>query len=304
MSLGTSYRVWPRDGAPFSSHERVALRHDFHEHPLMQLPALAELAKRLMPTRQCRFITPGSRADTPFFHTAECPDGRAIDEVFRRIDEPGSWVALYNVETDPAYRGFLDEVAAQLRPLVEPEQRGMFNVGGFIFVSSPPSVTPFHIDRENNCWLQMRGRKTLSVWDARDRDVVRGADVDDFIVYAALENVTLKDGMLARANHYATSAGDGVYFPYTSPHMTRCDDGGVSVSIGVVFYTEHTWRRANVHACNLLLRKLGLAPRPPGGAPRWVDAAKFRLGRAFVWFQRRFRGYEPSVGLLLPRSKQ
>jgi hypothetical protein len=287
------YRVWPATPGSFSTHARSALRHSFDQHPLMQLPALAKLAEQLMPTQQCRFVKPGGTQSSRFDHDPTTHDGRQIDEVFRRIEEPGSWIALYNVETNPTYRGFLEEVMACARPLVEPEQPGIFNVGGFIFVSAPPSVTPFHIDRENNFWLQVKGRKTMTVFDHTDRELVAGVDVDRFIVHGDLERVRLADGMASRGRAYDVGPGDGVYFPSTSPHMTRTvpPGDGVSISIGVVFYTEATRAAAYVHASNLWLRKVGLDPSLPGRSAL-ADGVKSRLGRVLVAVDK-LRGYQP-----------
>lgn len=178
-----------------------------------QLPELARLARELRLTEQCRFMAPGGTQATPFFHRSRHPEGRDIDEVFRRIEESGSWVALYHVETHPAYKKFLDEVTDCFRPLIEREQSGIFNVGGFIFISAPPSVTPFHIDRENNFWLQIRGRKSLSVWRHSDREAITAADVDRFIVYGSLDNVRLKEGDIGRSCEFDAGPGEGVYFP-------------------------------------------------------------------------------------------
>jgi hypothetical protein len=102
---------------------------------------------------------------------------------------------------------------------------------------------------------------------------------------------------------FETRPGTGVYFPSTSPHATRTQvdpsnaADSVSISIGVVFYTQHTRRIANVHVANHYLRRLGLTPRHPGESA-WVDGLKHPLGRAIVWAQRRFRGYQPKPGLL------
>ena len=300
---GTSerFRVWVDEPTTFSTHRVQTIHHNFHLHPLMQLPELAKLAKDLSATRQCRFIKPGTQQASEFHHNPEDTEGRGIDEVFQRIEEPGSWVALYNVETHPVYREFLAEVTASVRPLVGPQQPGMFNVGGFIFISAPPSVTPFHIDRENNFWLQVHGRKVMNVWDNTDRHVVPAATVERFIMYAALDDVRLKDGFRERSHEFDVGPGDGVYFPSTSPHMTRSEPGwtrpgdGVSVSIGVVFYSDVTRRAANVHALNTLLRRFGLSPREPGQSV-WLDRLKFPLGRAVVWFNKAVRGFEPKVG--------
>jgi len=295
----------PAPGHNFSTYRVTPIRHDFDKHPLMALPKLAELAKRLTATKQCRFIVPGSRQDSKFDHTPESPDGRTVDEVFRRIDEPGSWVALYNVETDPEYAGFLREVTDAARPYIDAQQPGMYSVGGFIFISAPPSVTPFHIDRENNLWLQVAGRKIINVWDNTDRHVVPGELVDHFIVSGALDEVKLRDGFRERSHEFDVGPGDGVYFPSTSPHMTRTTSDwvksgdGISISIGVVFYTPHTHREANIHACNVWLRRLGIKPHGPGRGP-FIDTLKYYGGRVHVAVRRSLRGYNPKKGLEPP----
>lgn len=284
------------NSANFTTSRVQAIRHDFHRHPLLQLPELAKLAKVLHATKQCRFISPGIAQDAPFEHGDSDPAGRAIDEVFARMEEPGSWVALYNVESYPPYRALLEEITAGVRALVEREEPGMFNVGGFIFVSAPPSVTPFHIDRENNFWLQIRGRKVMNVWEPTDTLAVSEIDRENFVVNASLDKVRLKDGCKARSHEFDVGPGDGVYFPSTSPHMTRSDTSwvrpgdGVSISIGVVFYTDVTRRAARLHILNRILRRLGLTPSVPGARP-WIDAAKYPLACALVWYKKLFRGY-------------
>ena len=294
------YEIHPLDPQTFSTFRISELRHNFHQHPLMQLPQLARLANDLAKRDLCRFIKPESKQTSYFDHASKDHRGRDIAEVFARIEEPGSWVALYHVEEDPTYRVFLDEVIATVRPLVDREQPGTYMVHGFIFISAPPSVTPFHVDRENNFWLQVHGRKTLNVWDHRDRHVLPAAAVDHFIVYGG--GVTLDESLIPRSREFDVGPGQGVYWPSTSPHTTRTTTDwvvpgdGVSISIGVVFYTPHMRRMANIHAWNYFLRRLGVSPREPGGSP--FDSMKYSLGRALVWAKKTFRRYEPSAGLL------
>ena len=295
------YRVWVDNEAAFSTRRVSAIRHNFHEHPLMQLPQLAELAKALFPTKQCRFIKPGMTQASEFTHADTAHDGRDIDEVFRRIEEPGSWIALYDVQTHPPYRQFIDEVIATVRPLVEREEPGIFNAAGFIFVSAPPSVTPFHIDRENNFWLQIKGRKTMNVWDHTDRTTVAATAVEEFILRGSLQQVQLKEELRQRSHEFNTSPGDGVYFPSTSPHMTQSGTewtkpgDGVSVSIGVVFYTSVSRRHAYAHALNYVLRKLGVSPTEPGRS-EWLDRLKYPFARIAWWVLRHARDFPERNG--------
>lgn len=294
-----TYSVTPVDPVAFSTSRISPVRHTFGDHPLMQLDALRSLAKELYPTQQCRFVQPGTTVKAPFKHESADHSGRSIDQVFDRIEERGSWLALYNVETHPLYKRFLDEVSESYRYLVERDLSGVHSVGGFIFISSPPSITPFHIDREHNFWLQVRGRKLMSVWDHEDREVVPGKLVDHFIAYGDLAPVTLKDEYANRARVFDVRAGDGVYFPPTSPHMTRSDaswsvaEDGVSISIGTVFYTDQSRRDARIHAGNILLRQAGLSPSHPGTSALG-DSLKAPLGRAFIWAKKRLQGFTPN----------
>lgn len=296
----SGHRIWPEDEASFSMDKTCAIKHDFHQHPLMQLDELEKLANKLMPIGGCRFIKPGTTIKSGFQHDGTPPDGRELSEVFRRLEEPGSWIALYNVERDPAYAGFVQEALGTVKHLIERQEPGMFSPQAFIFISAPPSVTPFHIDRENNFWLQIRGHKTMSVWNADNRHVVSGPDVESFIVTNSLEKVKLNDAYRPFALERDFAPGDGVYFPSTAPHATTTDASwvkpgdGISISIGIVFYTSVTRRRANIHSANRVLRKLGMNPKFPGASP--FDGLKYALGRAVVTAKKRLRGIDPPTG--------
>jgi hypothetical protein len=176
----------------------------------------------------------------------------------------------------------------------------MYNAQGFIFISAPPSVTPFHIDRENNFWLQIRGRKVLTLWDHEDRLAVPQLGVEEFIVEHNLRHVRLDEAVAARGTRYDVGPGDGVYFPSTTPHMTRSDrdwctpGDGIAISIGVVFYTATTRRHARIHTCNAALRRVGLRPRHPGHSP--LDGFKATLGGAVVTAKKHLRGFVPPPG--------
>ena len=294
------HRIWAENEATFAMNKVCAIKHDFHQHPLMQLDELEKLANKLMPIGGCRFIKPGTTIKSDFHHEGTPPDGREISEVFRRLEEPGSWIALYNVEKDPAYARFVEQALGTVRHLIDREEPGMFSPQGFIFISAPPSVTPFHIDRENNFWLQIRGHKTMSVWNADNRNVVSARDVENFIIDRSLDKVKLNDAYRPFALERDFGPGDGVYFPSTAPHATTSDDSWVttgdkvSISIGIVFYTSVTRKHANIHALNRALRKIGIDPKFPGASP--FDALKYPLGRAMVKFKKAIGRFDPPTG--------
>lgn len=284
----------------FSLRKFARFHHTYDDHPLLQLDRLEQLAMKLVATEQCRFIAPGTKASSTFSHVKESVDGRSLADVFRQIETPGSWIALYDVETDAEYRDFLRDVVMNSAQ-VKASRETVTDVRGFIFISAPPSVTPFHIDRENNFWMQVRGRKTLTIWDREDRGTVPGKAVEDFIIWGSLDEVKLTDAALARGIAVDCGPGDGMYFPSTTPHMTSTHTGwvqpgdGVSISIGINFYTDATRRAAYVHSANRILRRLGLQPVGPD-ISAWRDAWKYALGRVVVAAMRSFRGYSPPPG--------
>ena len=283
-----SHFIEPVEPTNFDPGRSAPIQHDFHRHPLLQIDALGELARRLMPLGQCRFIRPGMRLDSAFDHSSAPADGRTLDDVLRRIEEPGSWLALYDAQVDPLYRGVLDEVQAHIERLVAPSQR-VRDVRSFLFLSAPPSVTPFHIDRENNFWLQIRGHKTLTLWDHRDRSTVSAQAVEDFILHSKLQGVQLRQELLERGARFECGPGEGVYFPSTTPHMTESrpewnHGDTLSISVGMVFYTNVTRRHSWAYMLNPTLRALGLDPRPPGESAM-RDRLKGLFGRS-LWQMR------------------
>jgi hypothetical protein len=265
-----------------------AIRHNYHEHPLMQIDALAALAHRLMPLGKCRFVKPGMKLDSEFVHQDSPHERPDLDDFFAHIEEPGSWIALYDAQVDKTYADFLAEVRTGIQRLVAPTQQ-IEDVRAFIFISAPPSVTPFHIDRENNFWLQIRGRKALTVFDHRDRDLVAATDVEHFILTGALDNVRLRPELINKGKRFDCGPGDGVYFPSTTPHMTESQPDwpgadSLSISIGMVYYSNVTHRHARVHKMNRVLRAWGVTPQEPGNS-LGKDNIKGLFGRGLwpIW---------------------
>jgi len=278
-----THRVWADDPASFSTHKITPLHHNFHEHPLFQVPELVKLGMELAPLEQCRFMRPGLTVASVIAHDSRHPDGRSIEEFFQRAEEPGSSVAFYNIEVIPRYQALLLSVVNSMRSIIEREQPDIFRINGFVFFSAPPSVTPFHIDRENNVWLQLHGRKIMNVWDHRDRTIVPADGVEDFIVTHSLSKARFKEEFLPRSFEFDARPGEGLYFPSTSPHMTRsktdwtAPGDRLSISIGVTFYTSVTRKVARIHQVNRIMRKCGLSPSYPGKSPT-ADAVKASVG--------------------------
>ena len=49
-----------------------------------------------------------------------------------------------------------------------------------VLITSPGRVTPYHLDGEANLLMQIRGSKSVHIFDGNDRDVVPGDELERF----------------------------------------------------------------------------------------------------------------------------
>jgi hypothetical protein len=252
------------DLASYDPMRIMPVRHTLMGHPLLQLSSLLALAKRLEPTGGVRYHNGQATAATNFSTAPETHKAAlSVEETLRRIEDANAWMALHNVQNDPLYRSLVDEVLDCVRPMIEPKDPGMHHRAGWIFVTSPGAVTPYHMDHENNFILQVHGKKTINVWDPLDRDVVTERSLELFHAKHSRELVVYKEEFQPRAKVFHVEPGMGGYMPTTSPHWVKNGDG-VSITVSFTYYTNETRRRQLLHRGNYGLRSVGLKPEPVG----------------------------------------
>lgn len=249
------------------------VRHHLADHPLFALPRLIELSQTL-PESQVEY----NSGDVPISQDpSKTPrTGLSIEETLKRIEEHRSWLVLKNVERDPAYKALLDACLDEIQPLSEPLAPGMFRREGFIFVSSPGSTTPYHIDPEYNFLLQIRGTKFMSVFDREDRSVLSEQELEGYLS-GGHRNLTFKEEYQAKGTVFELPPGVGLHVPVTAPHWVKNGDA-VSISFSITFQTPENERRRTIYRVNAAMRKRGFHPVPFGQAA-WQDAVKFNAYR-------------------------
>jgi hypothetical protein len=258
--------------------------HHLCAHPLFALPSLMELAKRL-PGQNIEYNAGNIPMSVDPDKTPRT--GLSIDETIRRIAECKSWMVIKYVENDPAYRALLHQCLAEVRPYSELIVPGMELGQGFIFITSPNSVTPYHMDPEHNFLLQIRGSKTVKQFD---RSVVSEEEFERFYD-GAHRNLTYKEEYLAKAWTFDLQPGFGLHFPYTFPHWVQ-NGPEVSISFSITFRTPDLERLALVYHVNSFLRRSGMRPTPFGRSA-WKDTVKYQFARAWRRTKRMF-GMAPS----------
>jgi len=246
------------------------LTHRLAGHPLFTLEALIALAGRMRPIDVEQNI-----GDLPVgIDPAEVRhNGLSVADTIRSIEQNGSWMVLKFVEQDPAYRALLEDVLGEIRPLVAGRTGAMIKLEAFIFLSSPDAVTPFHFDPEHNILLQLGGRKTMTVFPAGDAEIAPGSQHEAFHL-GGHRNLPFRPAFEGKGRSLSIGPGEAIYVPVKAPHWVR-NGPEPSISFSVTWRSEWSYREADAHGFNHLLRRAGLDPAPPGRYPRQNRAKSF-----------------------------
>ena len=259
------------DAARFDPWRIQAVTHHLRSHPLLQFDALLELGQRLEARGSIRTHSDTAKAGTPFNSAPDMfPNEKSAQETLRSISDAKAWMSLLNVQGDDTYRELVEEVLEDIRPLVESRDPGMCYRAGWIFVTSPRTITPFHFDKEHNFILQIHGRKRIYVWDHTDTAVASDHARDLFHSSSERYLLRWRDEFRESAHVFDLEPGQGAYMPSTSPHMVENGDGP-SVTASFTYYTDATRRDALLHRAHARVRRFGLKPPPVGKRPR-LDA--------------------------------
>lgn len=268
------------DAETFRTHfnrKPFLFRHNLCDHPLFRLAKLAELARTLPPS-----IVEYNAGKIP----VSLPDqdktpytGLSAEETVRRIEECCSWMVLKRAEADSECLDVLNRCLDEIEPLSEPLEPGMCEREAAIFVTSPSSITPYHMDKEINFLLQIRGSKTISVFSASDREVLSEVELEKHFTGAAIHrNMVFHERYQERATVFELKAGYGIHIPTTDPHWIRNGDR-VSISFSNGFKTRASLQRGMIYNLNGRMRKMGLSPAPYG-KDALRDTMKLQVGRA------------------------
>lgn len=258
-----------------------AIKHMLAGHPLLSLPRIAQLASEL--PRDLIEYNSGAAAISQDPDKVKSVDLDPVD-VVKRIETAGAWMVLKRVEKSPEYRALLEDTLASVaraRGFKGVEDAGFSQIEGFLFVSSPNSTTPFHMDAEDNFFVQIHGEKVFAIYDNRDGAIADEAQVEHSITKH--RNVPYNDSFKPRGTEFHLSDGEGCYVPYLWPHWVKTA-GSYSISMAITWKTEDVKRQNDLHVFNSMLRGLNLPQAAPGKNPAWdgVKLAAFRAVRGTI----------------------
>ncbi len=241
-----------------------ALRHNLSSEPLLELSSIRELA-RVLETR------PGELyADIDVTRVEQRWDessrpGVPLASVIDELAASNAWIIIRHAELDPRYRILLERGMTEIREAGAGRlPQSLRKENAIIFVTSPKRISTYHIDRECNFILQIRGEKQIYIYDQKDREVLPEQELERF--WAVDNNAaTYKPQFQDRCQMFHLRPGDGVHVPVNAPHWVQNGDD-ISITLSLNFQFSDM-ERANKYRANYYLRKLGIEPAPPGQYP-------------------------------------
>lgn len=252
------------------------LDHGMAANKLLTLDALALLGSAL-PEASVEY-NPG---DLPVGIAPEdVPDnGLSIADTILNIASSASWAVLKNIEQVPEYEALLLSLLAEIQPVLEKKTGKMLRPQGFVFVSSPDAMTPYHFDPEHNILLQLRGEKTMTVFPAGD-GIYAPASAHEAYHTGGPRNLLWQDGFADKGQAFHLTPGKAIFVPVMAPHFVR-NGPEPSISLSITWRSDWSFAEADAHAFNHMLRGWGLKPAMPGRFPKQnrVKATGWRILR-------------------------
>lgn len=244
--LGETYPLQP-----------VPLAHQLGDHQLFTVEALRILARRMNPVDILSNV-----ADLPVEVKPEgvheiSPNAEAVID---SIGDACTWMVFRHVQNDPEYGALLSGIVEELTPIVGPRTGEMLAMKGFIFISSPGAVTPFHFDPEYNILMQLSGEKVMTVFPAYDESLV-SEDAHERVHTHGHVNVPWRDEMAAQGRAVTLKPGDALFVPFKAPHWVK-NGPEVSISLSITWQSEWSFAEADARMMNVTLRRWGRNPRP------------------------------------------
>jgi hypothetical protein len=265
--------------------------HKLMGHPALSLESLCRVLPRL-PPGQVMYATRRLATEDNFEKTfKQRPLDRSVAETIETIRESDSYIMVNSPQVDESFADIYQDLIHDVQALMWERGVGDKAISPklYLFIASPNSVTPFHIDRYSTFLMQFRGSKWVTVSDPWDERVVTSPDRENYVSYVStqLPWTPEKDGVSTR---YWFEPGQALHIPFVAGHHVHNGPDDVSISMSIIFNTPQTvdWRDAlnfNQRA-RKVLRRVGLGPGPVGVNPD-RDATKAKLWRTWAGW----RGY-------------
>lgn len=268
------------DRQPFKFH------HQLLGHPALSLDNLSRVLPTL-PAQQVMYSKGLIDVSADFESTfSKKPQDRSLEETIETIRSRDSYIMVRSPEAAPSFQDLYRALCAEVSNLMKARGVGNMPVGAqlYLFIASPNSITPFHIDRYSTFLMQFRGSKTVTVGQPWDDRVVSQPDREAYVVR---QNTKLpwspQTDQLCTAFEF--SPGEALHIPFVAGHHVKNGPEDVSISMSIIFNTRESIRWRDALSFNHVMRKqvqrMGMAPGKVGQSA-WQDGLKSRMWHSYL----------------------
>lgn len=276
------------DALKLMDKEAFKFHHTLLAHPSLSLENLATVLPRLKDrvVYSKDLLNLADDFEGTFKHSSK---EKSLEEVIETIRTGNSYIMVNGPEADESFKDLhrllLEDVETLMRQL------GVGNKAIdsklFLFIASPNSVTPFHIDRYSTFLMQFRGTKQVSVFPQWNENAVSSVNREAYIAYANTK-LPFNEEIDKLGEVFDFSPGEAIHIPFISGHHVKNGSDDVSISMSIIFNTAQSmaWRQAlrfNFTARKIMSR-FGLQPSAVGQsvikdkikAKAWTTFSKVR----------------------------
>ena len=129
--------------------EPFKMRHTLLDHPALRLSNLAKVIPAL--NRGDVYYSSGRLAPSDDFDRAqsEHPNGLTLERTIEEIRTSDSYVMVRSPENDPSFKELFEDLLSDVRTILRTRSLSdrVHDPKLYLFIASPNSLTPFHIDR-------------------------------------------------------------------------------------------------------------------------------------------------------------
>jgi hypothetical protein len=231
--------------------------HALVDHPALSLQNLAAVIPQL-PADQV-FHSNGRLAlsdNLDRAHRDHSPE-QSLQDALRQLRDVDAYIMVRQPEIHRSFEPLFQMLKADVARLVRAtgQDGDLGNVKLYLFIASPGSVTPFHIDRYSTFLMQIRGSKEVVVYPPWDQRVVSDEHTEHY--FAGIGRPPWRPEAEPLGQSFAFQPGQALHIPFAAGHHVRNGSDDVSISLSIIFNSPRSQQLAQALRLNHHLRALG-----------------------------------------------
>ncbi len=239
--------------------------HTLEDHPALSLRNLSEALPAL--PREQVFHSSGRLSEADDFDNAhkQYRPRQSLEEALEDLRNTDAYIMVRQPEAHASFRPVYEALCSDVSSMATGAgiRAELDDAMLYLFIASPGSVTPFHIDRYSTCLMQVRGRKEVVVYPPWDERVVADEDAEHYFAQTG-RRPEWREAAAPLGERFAFSPGQALHIPFAAGHHVRNGQEDVSISLSIIFKTTQSRRLMQALLFNHYLRRyasrLGMKP--------------------------------------------